>query len=64
MDDLLALVWKRPAFFLAHPLAIAAFGRECTRGVPPPTTRMYGSPFLTRPASPVNPRACPASPCG
>jgi hypothetical protein len=48
MDDLLALVWKRPAFFLAHPLAIAAFGRECTRrGVPPPTTTMYGSPFLT-----------------
>lgn len=48
MDDLLALVWKRPAFFLAHPLAIAAFGRECTRrGVPPPTITMFGSPFLT-----------------
>lgn len=48
MDDLLALVWKRPAFFLAHPLAIAAFGRECTRrGVPPPTITMLGSPFLT-----------------
>jgi hypothetical protein len=48
LDDLLALVWKRPAFFLAHPLAIAAFGRECTRrGVPPPTTTMFGSPFVT-----------------
>jgi len=48
MDDLLALVWKRPAFFIAHPLAIAAFGRECTRrGVPPPTITMFGSPFLT-----------------
>ena len=48
MDDLLALVWKRPAFFLAHPLAISAFGRECTRrGVPPPTITMLGSPFLT-----------------
>jgi hypothetical protein len=48
MDDLLALVWKRPAFFVAHPLAIAAFGRECTRrGVPPPTMTMFGSPFVT-----------------
>jgi hypothetical protein len=28
---LLAHVWKEPAFFLAHPRAIAAFGRECTR---------------------------------
>jgi len=35
LDDLLALVWKKPAFFLAHPKAIAAFERECTsRGVP------------------------------
>ena len=48
LDDLLALIWKEPAFFLAHPRAIAAFGRECTlRGVPPPTTTMFGSPFLT-----------------
>ena len=48
LDDLLALVWKQPAFFLAHPRAIAAFGRECTRrGVPPPTIQMFGSPFLT-----------------
>lgn len=55
-DDLLALVWKRPAFFLAHPLAIAAFGRECTRrGVPPPTTTMFGSPFLTWRGVPIVP---------
>jgi len=28
--------------FLAHPLAIAAFGRECTRrGVPPPTASLF-----------------------
>jgi len=48
LDDLLAHVWKEPAFFLAHPRAIAAFGRECTRrGVPPPTIQMFGSPFLT-----------------
>jgi hypothetical protein len=48
LDDLLTKVWKEPAFFLAHPLAIAAFGRECTRrGVPPPTVSLFGSPFLT-----------------
>jgi Phage capsid-like protein/Cyclic nucleotide-binding domain len=48
MDDLLSRVWKEPAFFLAHPRAIAAFGRECTRrGVPPPTVNIFGSPFLT-----------------
>jgi hypothetical protein len=48
MDELLSLVWKEPAFFLAHPRAIAAFGRECTlRGVPPPTATIFGSPFLT-----------------
>src|ERR1700689_4502374 len=29
LDELLAKVWKEPAFFLAHPRAIAAFGREC-----------------------------------
>lgn len=48
MDELLTKVWKEPGFFLLHPLAIAAFGRECTRrGVPPPTTSMFGSQFLT-----------------
>jgi len=48
LDELIARVWKEPAFFLAHPRAIAAFGRECTRrGVPPPTVTVFGSPFLT-----------------
>lgn len=47
-DDLISRVWKEPAFFLAHPLAIAAFGRECTRrGVPPPTVSLFGAQFLT-----------------
>ncbi|MGL4395068.1 MAG: family 2A encapsulin nanocompartment shell protein [Hyphomicrobium sp.] len=47
-DELISRVWKEPAFFLAHPLAIAAFGRECTRrGVPPPTITLFGSPFIT-----------------
>jgi len=48
LDDLLTKVWKEPSFFLAHPLAISAFGRECTRrGVPPPTVTLFGNPFLT-----------------
>jgi hypothetical protein len=48
LDELISTVWKEPAFFLAHPKAIAAFGRECTRrGVPPPTVTLFGSPFLT-----------------
>ncbi len=48
LDELITKVWKEPAFFLAHPLAIAAFGRECTRrGVPPPTVTLFGSPFIT-----------------
>ncbi|MCG6205971.1 hypothetical protein LPW26_15065 [Rhodopseudomonas sp. HC1] len=48
LDELITKVWKEPAFFLAHPRAIAAFGRECTRrGVPPPTLNLFGSPFLT-----------------
>jgi hypothetical protein len=48
LDELLTKVWKEPAFFLAHPRAIAAFGRECTRrGVPPPTVSMFGAQFIT-----------------
>ena len=48
LDELITKVWKEPAFFLAHPLAIAAFGRECTRrGVPPPTVSLFGSQFIT-----------------
>ncbi len=48
LDELITKVWKEPAFFLAHPRAIASFGRECTRrGVPPPTVTLFGSPFVT-----------------
>ncbi len=48
LDNLLVKLWKEPAFFLAHPLAIAAFGREATRrGVPPPTVSLFGSQFIT-----------------
>lgn len=56
MDDLLARVWKSPAMFLAHPMAIAAFGRECTRrGVPPATIEIFGSPLMTWRGVPIVP---------
>jgi len=48
LDELLSLVWKKPAFFLAHPKAIAAFERECTwRGVPPVTASINGASVIT-----------------
>jgi CRP-like cAMP-binding protein len=44
LDDLLTLVWKSPAFFLAHPRAIAAFGRECSRrGIYPDSVDVGGN---------------------
>ena len=56
LDELLALVWKKPAFFLAHPKAIAAFERECTwRGVPPVTMNLFGSPVITWRGVPLMP---------
>lgn len=43
-DDLLALVWKEPGFFLAHPRTIAAFGQECSRrGVYPQSIDLNGN---------------------
>ncbi|MDR2076329.1 MAG: hypothetical protein LBP61_05285 [Desulfovibrio sp.] len=47
LDELLTKVWKDPSFFLAHPRAIAAFERECTRrGVPPATAEIAGGTFI------------------
>jgi hypothetical protein len=47
LDELLTKVWKEPSFFLAHPRAIAAFARECTRrGVPPATASLAGGVFI------------------
>ena len=43
LDDLLAAVWKEPAFFLAHPKTIAAFGREASkRGIYPAGVEFNG----------------------
>jgi hypothetical protein len=48
LDNLLALVWKMPAFFLAHPRALSAFGRECNaRGLVLEVVEMFGVPFVT-----------------
>jgi hypothetical protein len=47
LDELISKVWKEPSFFLAHPRAIAAFERECTRrGVPPVTATINGGTFI------------------
>jgi CRP-like cAMP-binding protein len=43
LDELLSVVWKDPSFFLAHPRAIAAFGRECNkRGIYPASVDVGG----------------------
>jgi hypothetical protein len=43
MDDLLAIVWKDPGYLLAHPKAIAAFGKECSkRGIYPTSVDIGG----------------------
>ena len=44
MDELLATVWKEPSFFFAHPRAIAAFGRECSKsGIYPTSVDFHGN---------------------
>jgi len=56
LDELISKVWKEPSFFLAHPRAIAAFTRECTRrGVPPSTTTLYGGTFILWRGIPIIP---------
>ena len=56
LDELLSKVWKEPSFFLAHPRAIAAFERECTRrGVPPVTANINGGTFILWRGVPIVP---------
>jgi hypothetical protein len=56
LDELLSKVWKEPSFFLAHPRAIAAFQRECTRrGVPPNTAAIFGGTFILWRGIPIVP---------
>ena len=56
LDELISKVWKEPSFFLAHPRAIAAFERECTkRGVPPVTANIAGGTFILWRGIPVIP---------
>lgn len=56
LDELITKVWKEPSFFLAHPRAIAAFERECTkRGVPPVTVNLAGGTFITWRGIPIVP---------
>ncbi|MDR3304199.1 MAG: hypothetical protein LBS86_07275 [Treponema sp.] len=56
LDELITKVWKDPSFFLAHPRAIAAFERECTRrGVPPVTVNIAGGIFIAWRGIPIVP---------
>ena len=56
LDELITKVWKEPSFFLAHPRAIAAFERECTkRGVPPVTANIAGGTFIVWRGIPIIP---------
>ncbi|MDQ3299702.1 MAG: hypothetical protein M3619_24245 [Myxococcota bacterium] len=56
LDDLLSLVWNRPALFVAHPRAIACFHRECNnRGLDVETVEMFGVPFSTWRGVPIIP---------
>jgi hypothetical protein len=56
LDELISKVWKEPSFFLAHPRAIAAFERECTkRGVPPVTANINGGTFILWRGIPIVP---------
>jgi hypothetical protein len=56
LDNLISVVWNRPAFFLANPKTIARFGHECTkRGVCIGAVEMMGSPFQTWRGIPIVP---------
>ena len=56
LDELISKVRKEPSFFLAHPRAIAAFERECTkRGVPPVTANIAGGTFILWRGIPIIP---------
>jgi hypothetical protein len=56
LDNLLARVWKMPAFFVAHPRALASFGRECNaRGLPLETVEMLGVAFVAWRGVPILP---------
>ncbi len=56
LDELLSLVWKEPGMFLAHPKAIAAFGRECSRrGVYPGSVDVGGHQVVAWRGVPIFP---------
>lgn len=56
LDNLLARVWKMPAFFVAHPRAVAAFGHQCnSRGIALESVEMLGVPFVAWRGVPILP---------
>lgn len=56
LDDLLARAGGAPAFFLTHPLVIAAFERECARtGARPAPTVLFDARLITWRDTPLIP---------
>ncbi len=56
LDEMLALVWKKPAFFLAHPKRSLLLSEMCTwRGVPPVTSEIFGFPVILWRGVPIIP---------
>jgi hypothetical protein len=56
LDALVSKVWKDPSFFVAHPRAIAAFGRECTRRrIVLETAPLFNCRFITWKGIPIIP---------
>ena len=56
LDGLISKVWKGPSFFVAHPRAIAAFGRQCTRRrIVLETAPLFNCRFITWQGLPIIP---------
>ena len=48
LDDLLALVWNKPTFYLMHPNSLAEFCKACNnKGLNTGTVELFGYPFVT-----------------
>ncbi len=56
MDMLIAKIWQKPCFFIAHPLAIVAFEKQCNNlGLPLETVKLMGYPFVMWRGLPIVP---------
>lgn len=48
LDDLLALVWNKPSFYLMHPSTLSEFGKACNnKSLNTGNTELFGYQFVT-----------------